>query len=687
MSIAIVIPDNWEPARLVRWSTTIARARGEDLLIIRPRRLEGAVGRKRAKAELPPDRCPLAAALQEEAGDLEVIDVDQPADAQASRQDGSRDGGSQRYVFLKRLNYAQLVEGVLREIKARRVTLLIVPRHRGVRHSEEDVAIERQLFREVPCEILLLRPGKSDSENVESILVATSGSKRAQPALHFGATVAGAQHSQLTALYVEDGSPATAPTVLPKNVDRSIRKSLKDKADTVARETVMDRDVPRGVRSYAAAKAPDVVVIGAGGHPPEAGRGPASVPEQLLSAMEEPTVVVVRHAMPLADRVLRVVEQRKKSFVPQLDREGRRDLVARLSSSANWDFDFMFLICLATLLATLGLIVDSPPVVIGAMLVAPLMTPMLGLGLSVVQGNRRLGRTCICTIARGFATALLTASAIGMLRVVSSTAVTQEMSNRGAPGLLDLGVAFISGVVAAYAFGRPHLLSVIPGIAIATSLVPPVATAGLALVSWNWSVGVGATVLFLSNFVAIVLGSAASLWVVGMRGPREICPVTAWERRWVVGFLAASACLALFLAMRSDDAQLHASPVAAAEETAGHLRRPAEVDAARPLPAETPPAPSTPTTASAADRPQAQRSGEEEGQIRVVLKPPAGDEEGAAAPAVTIIIPAGRPVANARSPRGEGTASDSQARRRRPLLRVLREAGDLFRPRQRSGDR
>ncbi|MDH3718990.1 MAG: DUF389 domain-containing protein, partial [Planctomycetota bacterium] len=489
MSIAIVIPENWDPAKLVQWSTKIARARNEDLLIIRPRRLEGVAARRKSKRNLPPDKSPLAVALQEQAGDFTNVDLDQQQDEKAvlkKRRGGDR---SQRCVYIKKLKYSDLVAGVLKEIKALRVKLLIVPRHRGVRQIEDDVAIERQLFREVPCEILLLRPGRSSTDNFNSILVATSGSKNAQPALNFGATVACDQQSKLTALYVEEGSAAVSPAALPKNVDRSIRKSLKKITGEVARQAVADHDVPRGVCSFAAAEGPDVVVVGAGGRPADA----ASVPEQLMSEMDEPTVVVVRNALPLFDRTLRVLEDRKKDFVPQLNREGRIELVTRLQSSANFDFDFMFLICLATILASLGLIVDSPPVVIGAMLVAPLMTPMLGLGLSVVQGNRQLGRKCIGTIAKGFLTALLTACAVAILRIVFSTDVTQEMSNRGAPSVLDLGVAFVSGVVAAYAFGRPHLLSVIPGIAIATALVPPVATAGLALISWKWDIALGAT--------------------------------------------------------------------------------------------------------------------------------------------------------------------------------------------------
>ncbi|MDH3717819.1 MAG: hypothetical protein OES79_06820, partial [Planctomycetota bacterium] len=186
----------------------------------------------------------------------------------------------------------------------------------------------------------------------------------------------------------------------------------------------------------------------------------------------------------------------------------------------------------------------------------------------------------------------------------------------------------------------------------------------------------------LSNFVAIVLGSAASLWVVGMRGSRDIYPVNHWERRWVLGFLAASACLAVFLAVRGNDSQLHASPIAGAEDQASHLTRPAEVDAARPLDPPDAPPPSQANGASAKDQPA-----EDGGEIRFVLKPPAANKDGSSTPEMTIVIPSGRRGEDQADPKPRTGQEKPDTQRRRPLLRILREGRDLFRPRQRDDDR
>lgn len=556
MSIAIVIPNQWEPDRLVYWSSTIARARGEDLLIIRSTRLATQRGRKKGHKPAT-EESPLAVALQEHAPDFTV--TEQPIARKRKFKRTDKTAERKPCVHVKQLCHADLIESVQQEVRDAGISLLIVPRAQGVRFDEESFDKERQLLLKVPCETMQLRPGRNVVEPNRSIMVATSGSKYAAPALKLGADFAALKTELMTALYVaenENGSPCTSQI---KKVDRSVKKVLKANAENVTRnsvvqDTIIDTDVSRGVTTYAKAKGHELVVLGAGRKQSENRRVPESLPERILAEIEEPTVVIVRTAMSAVGRVVQALENRKKSLIPQLERESRIELVERLQTSATWDFDFAFLLLLATLLASLGLALDSPAVVIGAMLVAPLMTPMVGVGLSVVQGNRQLAGKCMRTIARGILVVLGTGIAIGLVRILFASGLTNEISNRGAPGVLDLVAAFVSGIVAAYAFGRPHLLSVLPGIAIATALVPPVAAAGLALCTLNVNIALGAMLLFLSNFVAIILGSATVLWLVGMRGPREICAFTAWARRWMLGLFSGAVCLAIFFSIREQPA-------------------------------------------------------------------------------------------------------------------------------------
>ena len=115
----------------------------------------------------------------------------------------------------------------------------------------------------------------------------------------------------------------------------------------------------------------------------------------------------------------------------------------------------------------------------------------------------------------------------------------------GGPNLLDMGVAFLSGIAAAYCLARPGLSSALAGVAIAAALVPPIATTGIAIAFGELSVAAGAALLFATNVVAIILGSALNFWVAGIRGKSleppfglggphscSFCPRPFWPFHW-----------------------------------------------------------------------------------------------------------------------------------------------------------
>ena len=236
----------------------------------------------------------------------------------------------------------------------------------------------------------------------------------------------------------------------------------------------------------------------------------------MLRGVERPTVISVRAAIPLKNRALHRMEAFLQRTVPQLSRDQRIVLVERVQSNSQWDFDFVTLMSLATLIAAIGLVQNSAAVIIGAMLVAPLMTPLLGLGMSLAQGNPRLARRTSISVAYGFAVAFALSVLVGLLDPWYH-GPTPEMLSRDWPDLLDLTVAFIAGLAAAYASSRANLLDALPGVAIAAALVPPIATAGLATSVGDASLAFGATLLFVTNMLAIVLAAASVLWAVGLR--------------------------------------------------------------------------------------------------------------------------------------------------------------------------
>jgi uncharacterized hydrophobic protein (TIGR00271 family) len=262
---------------------------------------------------------------------------------------------------------------------------------------------------------------------------------------------------------------------------------------------------------------------------------------RLAGGRPNATVVLIRPPRPLAGQLVGRLEDLMLRRVPQLEREGRLDLVERVRSNSHWDFDFKALMCLSTLIAAFGLVADAPAVIIGAMLVAPLMTPLLGMGLALVQANARLARLTLRSVASGFVTAFVIGLLVGALHGLGEA--TDEMRSRNWPGLVDLGVAFVSGLAAAYASSRPNLTAALPGVAIAAALVPPIATSGLALAIGDLSLCAGAALLFGTNLVTIVIASALTLWSVGLRTGRSGRDETRTTQR--LGLFLGAAALGL----------------------------------------------------------------------------------------------------------------------------------------------
>ena len=209
------------------------------------------------------------------------------------------------------------------------------------------------------------------------------------------------------------------------------------------------------------------------------------------------------------------------------------------------------------------------------MLVAPLMTPLIGTGFALVQGNEKLIRNAIRSVYLGFALAF--GLAILTSWFVPEFLIQTEILSRGAPDLLDLIVAFLSGVAAAYAMGRPNLISALPGVAIAAALVPPIATSGIGVGLWIedllWSEGasilsdrldlaVGAMLLFLTNIVAIILGTAVVFWAVGIDSrveakPEDTRPRRIWPRYWFIACVILSILLAGLMTWRNGIHRAH----------------------------------------------------------------------------------------------------------------------------------
>lgn len=183
---------------------------------------------------------------------------------------------------------------------------------------------------------------------------------------------------------------------------------------------------------------------------------------------------------------------------------------------------FFVLIILSTLLAAFGLAADSVAVIIGAMLVAPLMTPILGTAASLLLADMKLLGWNVGILAAGTIAAILTGMAVtwvGLQNVTTTFALPDEILARTQPTLIDLGVAIAAGLAGGYVLTHPRASSSLPGVAIAVALVPPLATVGILFQIDAPAEARGALLLFLTNLIAIVLSAIVVMLVSGFVPP------------------------------------------------------------------------------------------------------------------------------------------------------------------------
>jgi uncharacterized hydrophobic protein (TIGR00271 family) len=186
---------------------------------------------------------------------------------------------------------------------------------------------------------------------------------------------------------------------------------------------------------------------------------------------------------------------------------------AEISSVHYW-----FEIVLSAGIATFGLVLNSPAVVIGAMLISPLMGPIMSAGLGLAVGDLYLTLKALVNLAASVGLAI---GFSGLLVwVLPFHAATAQILSRTNPNLLDLGIALFSGLAGSIAVcraGGGEGVTTLPGVAIAVALMPPLCTVGFGLGSgWNTRIMGGAALLFLTNLVAIVTSAFFIFLLVGM---------------------------------------------------------------------------------------------------------------------------------------------------------------------------
>ena len=429
------------------------------------------------------------------------------------------------------------VKPVLGYIEQQAIDCLIFAAEGAGPVQEAEARLCDRLLRFAPCDTIVLDPGGQETIRLDRILVPAVGSL-ARMALRTADMIAG-DSIVVAPLLVGQRFGEDAEEVLRKELDLILRDCAIDLPNRLEPLVVLADRWQEGI--IRAGSSSDLVLIGASSM--RSLRDLRQTENKMGISPDQPraAIAVGRPAKTAgASRWKEATESRFK-WLPKLKPIERVDIFDRLQAGARPNVDFLVMMGLSTAIASLGLLQSSTAVVIGAMLVAPLMTPLIAAGLSLVQGNLRLFRQSITAMALGILTGFLLAMLIGLLTPHDD--LTIEVLARGSPDILDLFVAFISGMAAAYAFARPNLMGTLAGVAIAAALVPPLAASALALARWVPAVAQGAAILHLTNLVAIILGAALVFRILGVHGTRTGIGASLWARRAVLSLVLLSALL------------------------------------------------------------------------------------------------------------------------------------------------
>lgn len=215
------------------------------------------------------------------------------------------------------------------------------------------------------------------------------------------------------------------------------------------------------------------------------------------------------------------------SFIAQfkiIEEKDKASVVRKLLESSTPSFDFFYLTGLSVLMATFGLLADSPSIVIGSMLIAPLLYPILGIALGLVMSNFDvLGRSLLTltkSLVIGLGLSILATLFFG------DGLITNEIASRIEPSFIHFMVAVVAGAAVSFALARPEWSETLPGIAISVALIPPLAVIGVGIAMLDMSVIAGSTVMLIMNLFGIVFSAMVSFSLMNLYEKQNIATST-----------------------------------------------------------------------------------------------------------------------------------------------------------------
>jgi len=439
-------------------------------------------------------------------------------------------------------------DAILREVRQRHTDVLILGW--GGRRGQELHVLGRTLdpvVQKAACDVILMRLGalaaNANGPDMQRVLIPAAGGPNAPEA--FSIARALAPEAEITALYVAAEKLGRAEVIVGELRLETMRRGLTpDDREHIRLHVVQAPGPVEGILREAE-NGYDLLIIGAGNENVVGRFLFGDIPQTVAAASPIPVMIVRRHLTPITS-LSRRVWTFIFGLVPTLTLHDRAEISKNIRHNSRPSTDFAVMITLAAAIAALGLLLNSPAVIIGAMLVAPLMSSILGMGMALVIGDARFFWTAFGTASRGVILAIVTGFIIGALTPGAST--TPEILSRASPSVLDLVVALVSGAAAAYALCRRDVSAALVGVAIAAALAPPLAVIGIGLMLRQWWIAGGALLLFATNMIAIIGASSLAFFLFGFRPAPGDAGRTRVLRRGSQGVAALLLMVTIFLA-------------------------------------------------------------------------------------------------------------------------------------------
>ncbi len=264
------------------------------------------------------------------------------------------------------------------------------------------------------------------------------------------------------------------------------------------------------------------------------------------AGMESDAPGAAEDATATGDRDLGVQQRpRRQWWHRHLESSERQRVMAELAIKRqdHWAFRFSVMITLSVVVAVMGLSANSAAVVIGAMLLAPLMQPVLATAACVSMALFRKALRSFGVVVMASVWAVALAYLLSVFFVNGE--LPSEVTSRTAPDIRDLVVALAAGTAGAYATVRKDASASLPGVAVAVALVPPLGAIGISLESGNTTFAWGALLLYTTNLFAIVLAGLIVFIVTGFVPPRRLA--NTFRRSSLVAVIIAVVVVAIAL--------------------------------------------------------------------------------------------------------------------------------------------